>query len=170
MTRHQYGISGLVSQSSIRGKTSGCAVLRNVGCFLKLRRRRKQSIREKLLGSRIGAQFPYPTVLCIKIARETSNNQAGATQHLPLSPWAILTLLEIKIQEEHKSLLEAITVYHSTQVCCLADKNYISNTFSFFFFITVIGEGNAEVKNDDDADAEKDSEQQEKLEEKSPKR
>lgn len=75
----------------------------------------------------------------------------------------------MKIQEEHKSLLEAITVYHSTQVCCLADKNYISNTFSFFF-VTVIGEGNAEVKNDDDADAEKDSEQQEKLEEKSPKR
>ena len=142
----------------------------NVGCFLKLKRRRKKSIREKLLGSRIGAHFPYPTVLCIKIARETSNNQAGATQHLPLSPWAILTLLEIKIQEEHKSLLEAITVYHSTQVCCLADKNYISNTFSFFFFITVIGEDNAEVNNDDDADAEKDSEQQEKLEEKSPKR
>ena len=53
--RHQYGISGLVSQSSICGETSGCAVLRNVGCFLKLRRRRKQSIREKLLGSRIGA-------------------------------------------------------------------------------------------------------------------
>ena len=105
----------------------------NVGCFLKLKRRRKKSIREKLLGSRIGAHFPYLTVLCIKIARETSNNQAGATQHLPLSPWAILTLLEIKIQEEHKSLLEAITVYHSTQVCCLADKNYISNTFSFFF-------------------------------------
>ena len=144
-------------------------VPRNVGCFLKQKRRRKKSIREKLLGSRIGAHFPYPTVLCIKIARETSNNQAGATQHLPLSPWAILTLLEMKIQEEHKSLLEAITVYHSTQVCCLADKNYISNTFSFFF-VTVIGEGNAEVKNDDDADAEKDSEQQEKLEEKSPKR
>ena len=144
-------------------------VPRNVGCFLKLKRRRKKSIREKLLGSRIGAHFPYPTVLCIKIARETSNNQAGATQHLLLSPWAILTLLEMKIQEEHKSLLEAITVYHSTQVCCLADKNYISNTFSFFF-VTVIGEGNAEVKNDDDADAEKDSEQHEKLEEKSPKR
>ncbi|XP_073228896.1 major facilitator superfamily domain-containing protein 4A-like [Porites lutea] len=34
----------------------------------------------------------------------------------------------------------------------------------------VIGEGNAEVKNDDDADAEKDSEKQEKSEEKSPKR
>jgi len=40
----------------------------------------------------------------------------------------------------------------------------------FLFFVTVIGEGNAEVKNDDDADAEKDSEQQEKSEEKSPKR
>ena len=76
----------------------------------------------------------------------------------------------MKIQEEHKSRLAARTVYHSTQVCCLANKNAISNTFSFFFFVTVIGAGNAEVKNDDDADAEKDSEQQEISEEKSPKR
>ena len=74
-----------------------------------------------------------------------------------------------EIQEERKSRLAVRTLYHSTQVCCLADKNAISNTFSLFF-VTVIGEGNAEVKNDDDADAEKDSEQQEKLEEKSPKR
>ena len=100
---------------------------------------------------------------------ETSNNQAGATQYFPLPPWTILTLLEMKIQEEHKSRLAARTVYHSTQVCSLADKNAISNTFSLFF-VTVIGEGNAEVNNDDDADAEKDSEQQEKPEEKSPKR
>ena len=113
--------------------------------------------------------FLYPTVLCIKIAGETPNTQAGATQHLPLPPWAILTLLEMKIQEEHKSRLAARTAYHSTKVCSLADKNAISNRFSFFF-VTVIGEGNAEVKNDDDADAEKDSEQQEKSEEKSPKR
>ena len=100
---------------------------------------------------------------------ETSNNQAGATQHFPLPPWAILTLLEMKIQEEVKSRLAARTVYHSTQVCCLANKNAISNTFSFFF-VTVIGAGNAEVKNDADAQAEKDSEQQEISEEKSPKR
>lgn len=100
---------------------------------------------------------------------ETSNNQAGATQHFPLPPWAILTLLEMKIQEEDKSRLAARTVYHSTQVCCLANKNAISNTFSFFF-VTVIGAGNVEVKNDADAHAEKDSEQQEISEEKSPKR
>ena len=72
----------------------------------------------------------------------------------------------MKIQEEHKSRLAARTVYHSTQVCCLVETLFLIP----FFFVTVIGEGNAEVKNDDDADAEKDSEKQEKSEEKSPKR
>ena len=130
---------------------------------------RRHHGKEKNGGDALSPYFLYPTVLCTKKKGETSNNQAGATQHFPLPPWAILTLLEMKIQEEDKSRLAARTVYHSTQVCCLANKNAISNTFSFFF-VTVIGAGNAEVKNDADAHAEKDSEQQEISEEKSPKR
>ena len=95
---------------------------------------RRHHGKEKNGGDALSPYFLYPTVLCTKKKKgETSNNQAGATQHFPLPPWAILTLLEMKIQEEDKSRLAARTVYHSTQVCCLANKNAISNTFSFFF-------------------------------------
>ena len=125
--------------------------------------------RRRTVATHCPPTFFTPLYFVQKKKGETSNNQAGATQHFPLPPWAILTLLEMKIQEEDKSRLAARTVYHSTQVCCLANKNAISNTFSFFF-VTVIGAGNAEVKNDADAHAEKDSEQQEISEEKSPKR
>lgn len=108
-------------------------LLRGAKCMNGNKWSRRHHGKEKKGGDALSLHFLYPTVLCIKIAGETPYNQAGATQHLPLPPWAILTLLEMKIQEEHKSRLAARTVYHSSKVCCLADKNAISNRFYFFF-------------------------------------
>ena len=44
MTSHQYGISALVPQTSFGGETSGSVAL-NVGCFLRLKRLSKCSLR-----------------------------------------------------------------------------------------------------------------------------